>query len=138
MGGLEQFDEVAGGVGEEGVVRLAGHERVFGSHCLAAGTPWKRSGRALEPSGTPHRARLRCGAAVLSRERLMNPRRAFSVAAALVLAAAGVVGLGQPASAAPFFATPDHMHDPDVQHGNLLTAVGGGGRTADVIHTNAT
>lgn len=68
----------------------------------------------------------------------MNPRRAFSVAAGLVLAAGGVVGLSQPASAAPFFATPTTCTIQTFNTGNFLTAVGGGGRTSDVIHTNAT
>ena len=68
----------------------------------------------------------------------MNLRRALGVAAGLVLIATGVVGFGQPASAAPFFATPTTCTIQTVNTGNFLTAVGGGGRTTDVLHTNAT
>ncbi|HTJ32561.1 MAG TPA: hypothetical protein VL738_04975 [Dactylosporangium sp.] len=68
----------------------------------------------------------------------MQMRRAFSVAAGLALAAAGVVGLSAPASAAPFFATPATCSIQTVNTRNFLTAVGGGGRTSDVIHSDAT
>ena len=70
----------------------------------------------------------------------MNLTRALSVAAGLVLAAAGVVGVSQPASATlPLpLPTPSTCLIQTFNTGNFLTAVGGGGRTTDVIHTNAT
>jgi len=76
----------------------------------------------------------------------MNLRRAFSVAAGLVFCAAGVIGLSQPASAVPSrpasaaatFATPTTCSIQTFNTRNFLTAVGGGGRTTDVIHTDAT
>ena len=76
----------------------------------------------------------------------MNLRRAFSVAGGLVLCAAGVIGLSQPASAVPSrpasaaltFATPTTCSIQTFNTRNFLTAVGGGGRTSDVIHTDAT
>ena len=69
----------------------------------------------------------------------MNLRRALSVAAGLVLAAVGVVGVSQPASATlPLpLPTPSTCLIQTYNTGNFLTAVGGGGRTTDVIHTNA-
>ena len=67
----------------------------------------------------------------------MNLRRVLGAAGGLALAAAGVVGLGQPASAAAF-ATPTTCTIQTFNTGNFLTAVGGGGRTTDVLHTNAT
>jgi hypothetical protein len=70
----------------------------------------------------------------------MNLTRALSVAAGLVLAAAGVVGVSQPASATlPLpLPTPSTCLIQTYNTGNYLTAVGGGGRTTDVIHSNAT
>src|SRR6184192_4055805 len=76
----------------------------------------------------------------------MNLRRAFSVAAGLVFCAAGVIGLSQPASAVPSrpasaaltFATPTTCSIQTFNTRNFLTAVGGGGRTSDVIHSDAT
>jgi hypothetical protein len=62
----------------------------------------------------------------------MHLRRVFSIAAGLALAATGVVALGSPASAASTCSIQT------VNTRNFLTAVGGGGRTTDVIHTNAT
>jgi|SRR5947208_8390463 len=67
----------------------------------------------------------------------MNLRRVLGAAGGLTLAAAGVVGLGQPASAAAF-ATPTTCTIQTFNTGNFLTAVGGGGRTSDVIHSDAT
>ena len=67
----------------------------------------------------------------------MNLRRVLGAAGGLALAAAGVVGLGQPASAAAF-ATPTTCTIQTFNTGNFLTAVGGGGRTTDVIHSDAT
>lgn len=70
----------------------------------------------------------------------MNLRRALSVAGALVLAVAGVVGVSQPASATlPLpLPVPSTCIIQTYSTGNFLTAVGAGGRTTDVIHTNAT
>jgi hypothetical protein len=70
----------------------------------------------------------------------MNLRRVLSVAGGLVLAAAGVVGVSQPASATlPFpVPVPSTCVIQTNNTGNFLTAVGAGGRTTDVIHTNAT
>jgi hypothetical protein len=70
----------------------------------------------------------------------MNLRRALSVAAGLLLAAAGVVGVSQPASATlPLpLPVPSTCLIQRYNTGNFLTAVGGGGQTTDVIHTNAT
>jgi hypothetical protein len=68
----------------------------------------------------------------------MNLRRALSMVGGLVLAAAGVVGLSLPATAQPPFRTPTTCHIQTFNTRNYLTAVGGGGRTSDVIHTNAT
>ena len=67
----------------------------------------------------------------------MNLRRVLGAAGGLALAAAGVVGLDQPASAAAF-ATPTTCTIQTFNTGNFLTAVGGGGRTSDVIHSDAT
>jgi hypothetical protein len=76
---------------------------------------------------------------VLSRERRMNVKRALGVAAGLALAATGVVvGFSQPASAATTFATPTMCTIQTFNTNNFLTAVGGGGQTSDVIHTDAT
>jgi hypothetical protein len=68
----------------------------------------------------------------------MNLKHAIRVAGSLVLTAAGVVGLSMPASATPFFKTPTTCSIQTVNTENFLTAVGGGGRTSDVIHTDAT
>jgi len=70
----------------------------------------------------------------------MNLRRALSVAGALVLAAAGVVGMSQPALATlPLpLPVPSTCTIQTYNTGNFLTAVGGGGQTTDVIHSNAT
>src|SRR5689334_7136664 len=70
----------------------------------------------------------------------MNLRRAVSMAGALVLAAAGVLGMSEPASwklplPLPF---PSTCTIQTYNTGNFLTAVGGGGQTTDVIHSNAT
>src|SRR2546421_9270677 len=67
----------------------------------------------------------------------MNLRRVLGGAAALAVVATGVVGLSSPASAAPPFPTPT-LCTIYTWTGNLLTAVGGGGRTSDVLHTDAT
>ncbi|NUS09442.1 MAG: PASTA domain-containing protein [Nonomuraea sp.] len=67
----------------------------------------------------------------------MNLRRVSGMAAGLALAAAGVAGLSQPAWALPF-ATPATCTFQTFNTGNYLTAVGGGGRTTDVIHSDAT
>ncbi|MFI7112614.1 PASTA domain-containing protein [Nonomuraea sp. NPDC050227] len=68
----------------------------------------------------------------------MNLTRAFGTVAGLALAAAGMVGLSGPAWAALPFATPTTCTFQTVNTGNYLTAVGGGGRTTDVIHSDAT
>ena len=70
----------------------------------------------------------------------MNLRRTLSVAGGLVLAAVGVVGVSQPASATlPLpLPTPSTCLIQTYSTGNFLTAVGGGGQTFDVIHTDAT
>jgi hypothetical protein len=70
----------------------------------------------------------------------MSMKRAFSVMSGLALAAVGVVGLGQPASAsvAPRLAVPATCSIQTVNTRNFLTAVSGGGRTSDVIHSDAT
>ncbi|MEV0999921.1 PASTA domain-containing protein [Nonomuraea sp. NPDC050202] len=71
----------------------------------------------------------------------MNLRRVFGVIAGTALAAAVVAGLPQPASAAAAalpFATPTTCTFKTFNTGNFLTAVGGGGRTTDVIHSDAT
>ncbi|NUR88146.1 MAG: PASTA domain-containing protein [Nonomuraea sp.] len=67
----------------------------------------------------------------------MNLRRASGVLAGLALTAAGVAGVSQPAWALPF-ATPTTCTFQTFGTGNYLTAVGGGGRTTDVIHSDAT
>jgi hypothetical protein len=48
-----------------------------------------------------------------------------------------VTVIGAPASAALFFATPATCSIQTVNTRNFLTAVGGGGRTTDVVHTDA-
>ncbi|MFI9597836.1 PASTA domain-containing protein [Nonomuraea sp. NPDC052265] len=68
----------------------------------------------------------------------MNLRRAFGTVAGLALAAAGMAGLSGPAWAAPPIATPTTCTFQTFNTGNYLTAVGGGGRTTDVIHSDAT
>jgi hypothetical protein len=68
----------------------------------------------------------------------MQLRRVMSVVAGLVLASAGVVAVSEPASAAPFFNTPTTCLIQTFNTRNFLTAVGGGGRSTDVLHTNAT
>ncbi|WP_185844925.1 PASTA domain-containing protein [Nonomuraea sp. WAC 01424] len=68
----------------------------------------------------------------------MNLRRALGTVAGLALAAAGMAALSGPAWAAPPFATPTTCTFQTVNTGNYLTAVGGGGRTTDVIHSDAT
>jgi len=68
----------------------------------------------------------------------MNLRRALAVAAGVVVGAAGVAGVSSPASAAPPFVPPTGCSIQTVNTGNHLTAVGGGGRASDVIHSDAT
>jgi hypothetical protein len=70
----------------------------------------------------------------------MNLRRALSVAAGLLFAVAGVVGVSQPASATlPLpLPVPSTCLIQTYNTGNFLTAVGGGGQTTDAIHSNAT
>lgn len=68
----------------------------------------------------------------------MNLGRALGAVAGLVLATAGMAGLSGPASATTPFITPTTCTIQTVNTNNYLTAVGGGGRTTDVIHSDAT
>ncbi|AQZ62153.1 unnamed protein product [[Actinomadura] parvosata subsp. kistnae] len=70
----------------------------------------------------------------------MNLRRVFGLMAGTALAVAGLAGPARSASAALAlpFATPTTCTFQTLNTGNFLTAVGGGGRTTDVIHSNAT
>lgn len=68
----------------------------------------------------------------------MNLRRAVRIIAGLALAVAGLAGLSQPAWAALPFGTPTTCTFQTANTRNYVTAVGGGGQTTDVIHTNAT
>jgi hypothetical protein len=67
----------------------------------------------------------------------MNLKRTLGVVASLVLAGSGLVVLQRPAWAAPF-ALPTTCTIRTYNTNNYLTAVGGGGRTYDVIHSDAT
>src|SRR5690348_2193368 len=63
-------------------------------------------------------------------------RRRLAVVGVVLLAATGVVGVSGPASAVGTFPLPSgcFIH---TSTGNYVTAVDGGGRTSDVIHTDA-
>ncbi|MBO3753178.1 hypothetical protein J5X84_44715 [Streptosporangiaceae bacterium NEAU-GS5] len=68
----------------------------------------------------------------------MKIRRVIGVVAGLVLAVGGAVGLSAPAWAALPIATPTTCAFQTFNTHNYLTAMGGGGRTTDVIRTTET
>ena len=74
----------------------------------------------------------------------MNLKSTLGLAAATATAAVGVVGLSLTGTAAASPMAPQAPLAPvtcsfqTLNTGNFVTAVGGGGQTTDVIHTNAT
>ena len=74
----------------------------------------------------------------------MNLKSTLGLAAATATAAVGVVGLGLSGTASASPVAPRVITPPATcsiqtfNTGNFVTAVGGGGRTTDVIHTDAT
>ncbi len=68
----------------------------------------------------------------------MSIRSKLAGAAAMTVAAVAVGGLGAPAVASAATPGPLNCTFQTVNTRNYVTAVGGGGRTTDVIHTDAT
>jgi hypothetical protein len=73
----------------------------------------------------------------------MNMKSTLGRAAGIVAAAVGFVGLTAPGAASASTAGPQAVNGPitcaiQTYNGHYVTAVGGGGRTTDVIHTDAT
>jgi len=73
----------------------------------------------------------------------MSIKSGIGRVAGIVVAAVGIAGLAMPGVASASKVAPEAVNGPitcaiQTYNGHYLTAVGGGGRTTDVIHTDAT